>query len=184
MPDPTAVATAPIAASPELDKLLQQADEVLAVRLTAEIDTVRAMEPRADTKADSLLRLCLGLLAAGLALLGSGKLPGPAAVAGWVAAALLGIAVVLLTTALRPDLGAAGFGFVHWARLSRPEEVAAAVAEQATDGDTGYARQAQELTWRSRSVLAKFTRIRTAQTLLVTALAVAVTAAALSALGR
>jgi hypothetical protein len=183
MPDPTDVAAAPIPASPELNELLRQADDLLATLLAREIQTVRAVEPRADTKAGNLLSLCSALLIAGLALLGSGKLAGLAATVGWSAAALLGTAVVLLTTALRPNLSGGGFGFVHWARLSSTEEVVAAVAEQAA-AETGNSQQVRELTWLSRSLLGKFHRIRAAQTLLVAALAVAAVAAALSALGR
>ena len=184
MPDPAAIAVEPIPASPELDALLQQADILLVNRLTTEIQTVRAVEPRADTKAGNLLSLCSALLLAGLALLGSGKLPGPAATAGWIAVVLLGAAVVLLTTALRPNVSGGGFGFVHWAQLNSTEEVIAAIAEQAADTEIGTTRQVRELTWLSRSLLAKFHRIRTAQTLLVAALAAAAIAGALSALGR
>jgi amino acid transporter len=175
-----------IPASPQLEQLLDERDTILtgvAVRLGAELAAVRATEPRADTKAGQLQQLCSGLLLAGLALLSSGKLPGPAAVFGWAAAALLIAAVTLLSTATRPNLGGGRFGFVRWARLADDQDLIAEVAGE-TDLDADCTRQAQQLRWLSRSLYGKFCRIRTAQTLFVTALAAAAIAAALTAIGR
>lgn len=174
-----------IPASPQLDALLDERDSILiGVRLDAELAAVRAAEPRADTKAGNLQSLCSGLLLAGLALLSAGRLPGPAVVAGWVAAMLLGVAVALLSAAVRPNL-AGNFGFVRWARLGGDQELLDAVAgETSTDGGDCTARQARQLRWLSRSLYGKFARIRAAQSLLVTALAVAALAAALTATGR
>lgn len=170
-----------IPASPQLDALLDERDHILlGARLNAELAAVRAAEPRADTKAGNLQSLCSGLLLAGLALLSTGRLPGPAAAAGWAAAALLGLAVALLSAASRPNLGA-NFGFVRWARTPGEQELLDAVA---AESDTDCAARAGQLLWLSRSLHGKFTRIRTAQSLLVTALAVAAVAAALTALGR
>jgi hypothetical protein len=182
MPDSTET----IPASPQLEQLLDERDTILtgvADRLGAELAAVRATEPRADTKAGQLQQLCSGLLLAGLALLSSGRLPGPAAVAGWAAAGLLIAAVALLSTATRPNLGRGDFGFVRWARLADDQDLIADVAGD-TDPDVDCVRQARQLRWLSRSLYGKFCRIRTAQTLFVTALAAAALAAALTAIGR
>jgi hypothetical protein len=184
MHDPTKQLAEAIPASPQIDKLLAERDDILlGVRLDAETQAVRGAEPRVDTKAGNLLSLCSGLLVAGLALLGAGKLHGTAAVAGWAAAALLGAAVVLLSIALRPNLGG-NFGFVRWARLASDEQLLAIVADDPDCLGNDHLRQARQLRWLSQSLLAKFSRVRAAQTLLVFALAVAGLAAALAALGR
>ena len=186
MPDQPTNLTETIPATPRLDVLLDERDHILAgARLQAENAAVRAAEPRADTKAGNLQSLCSGLLLAGLALLSSGKLTGPAAAAGWAAAVLLGLAVALLTAAARPNLGG-GFGFVRWARMTDEQDLLDTVAEELAvdNGDGGLARQARQLRWLSRSLYSKFARIRTAQSLLVAALAVAAAAAALTAMGR
>lgn len=180
----TLIATIP--ASPELDALLDERDSILiAARLDAELASVRAAEPRADTKAGNLQSLCSGLLLAGLALLSSGKLTGPATTAGWIAAALLGVAVALLTAAARPNLGNSTFGFVRWARMANDQDLLDAVTDEpAADSIDELTQQARQLRWLSRSLHTKFSRIRTAQSLLVTALTVAAIAAALTAMGR
>jgi hypothetical protein len=185
MPDQQTDLIETIPASPELDALLDERDSILiAARLDAELAAVRAAEPRADTKAGQLQQLCSGLLLAGLALLSSGKLSGPAAAFGWAGAALLGAAVVLLTAAVRPNL-AGNFGFVRWARLRGDQELLDSVAgETSAEGGDCTARQARQLRWLSRSLYGKFSRIRAAQTLLVAALAVAALAAAITATGR
>jgi len=176
---------ATIPASPQLDALLDERDRILIdARLDAELAAVRAAEPRADTKAGNLQSLCSGLLLAGLALLSSGKLSGPAAAVGWPAAGLLGVAVVLSSAATRPNLGG-NFGFVRWARISSDQDLIAAVAgEPDADSIGGCTRRARQLRWLSRSLYGKFARIRTAQSLLVAALAVAALAAALTAMAR
>ncbi|WP_433732552.1 Pycsar system effector family protein (plasmid) [Actinoplanes sp. CA-051413] len=185
MPDQRTDLIEPIPASPQLDALFDERDSILAgARLDAELHSVRAAEPRADTKAGNLQSLCSGLLLAGLALLSTGRLPGPAGAAGWVAAVLLGVAVALLTAAARPNLGG-DFGFVRWARTASDQDLLDAVAnEPAADSSGELTRQAHQLRWLSRSLYGKFARIRTAQSLLVTALVLAALAAALTALGR
>jgi hypothetical protein len=175
----------PLRTDAPLEPLLDERDTILtgvSLRLGAELAAVRATEPRADTKAGQLQQLCSGLLLAGLALLSSGRLPGRAAVAGWAAAALLIAAVALLSTATRPHLGGR-FGFVRWARLADDQDLIAEVAGD-TDPDADCTRQAQQLRWLSRSLYGKFCRIRTAQSLFVSALAAAALAAALTAIGR
>jgi Family of unknown function (DUF5706) len=181
MPDRTET----IPASLQLEQPPGERDTLLtgvAGRLADELAAVRATEPRADTKAGQLQQLCSGLLLAGLALLSSGRLPGPAALCGWTAAGLLIAAVTLLSVATRPNLRG-HFGFVRWARLADDQDLIAALAGE-TDPDADRARQAQQLRWLSRSLYGKFCRIRTAQTLFVTALAAAAIAAALTATGR
>lgn len=184
MPDQQTDLIETIPASPQLDALLDERDNILAgARLQAETAAVRAAEPRADTKAGNLQSLCSGLLLAGLALLSSGKLTGPAAAAGWAAAALLGVAVALLSAAARPNLGG-DFGFVRWARTASDQDLLDTVADELAVDSGGLTRHARQLRWLSRSLYGKFARIRTAQSLLVSALVLAAVAAALTALGR
>ena len=184
MPDPQTDLIDTNPAAPPLQAPLDDRDDtLLSVRLEAETASVRTAEPRADTKAGNLQSLCSGLLLAGLALLSSGKLPGPAAAAGWFAAALLGIAVALLTAAARPNLGG-DFGFVRWARTASDQDLLDTVADELAVDSGGLTRHARQLRWLSRSLYGKFARIRTAQSLLVSALVLAAVAAALTALGR
>ena len=183
MPDPQTDLTETIPAAPPLQAPLDDRT-ALSVRLEAGTASVRAAEPRADTKAGNLQSLCSGLLLAGLALLSSGKLTGPATAVGWVAAALLGVAVALLTAAARPNLGG-DFGFVRWARTASDQDLLDTVTDElAVDNGGGLGPQARQLRWLSRSLYGKFARIRTAQSLLMTALVLAAVAAALTALGR
>jgi hypothetical protein len=182
MHDSQAGAVEAIPASPQLQQLLDESDDILlTVRLDTELQALRAAEPRVDTKAGNLQQLGSGLLIAGLALLGSGKLPGPAAAAGWAAAALLGGAVTLASLAIRPNLRGR-FGFVRWAAATSDQQLLDELAAEPASGDC--VRQAGQLRWLSQSLRRKFTRVRTAQTLLMTALAVAALAAALAATGR
>jgi hypothetical protein len=153
-----------------------------AVHLDAEIAAVRADQPRADTKAGSLLQLTTALFGAGLALILTGRLHIPADVRGGVVA-LLGVAmmlllaaIVLLTIALRPNLGSTfSFGFVRWARSSDQQILDAVTADDLGD----CTRKARQLRWLSTVLCAKFTRIRAAQTLLVLALVIAAAATAI-----
>lgn len=169
-------------APPQIERPLDKRDDILTTaRLDTELQALRAAEPRVDTKAGNLQQLCSGLLIAGLALLGSGKLPGPAAAAGWAAAGLLGAAVVMLSLAIRPNLRG-NFGFVRWAAATSDRQLLADLAAEPADSDC--VRQAGQLRFLSQSLLGKFSRVRTAQTLLMTALAVAALAAALAAMGR
>jgi hypothetical protein len=169
----------PLAASPALEELLEERDHILiGVRLNAETQLVRASEPRADTKAGNFLSLTSGLLVAGLALLGAGRLHGPGAVCGWTAVGLVGAVVLLLSAALRPNLGG-DFGFVRWSRARSDREVLDALAAGA-DSTGDCTEQARQLRWLSRSLYVKFARIRLAQTLLVAAFAPAAAAAALT----
>lgn len=178
MPEPTR------SRSVTIPPVYQPVDEHdLAVRLDAETATVRGIEARVDTKAGTLLALTSGLLVAGLALLGAGKLPGLAALVGWIAVALLGTAVVLLTAAVRPNLGGT-HGFVRWAFAAGGRDVLAALSVEQQSSSRTQLACAEQLHWLSRSVHRKFRRIRTAQSLLVAALAVAGLAAGLAALGR
>ena len=176
---------APLPSSLDLDDLVDEADAVvLTLRLDAETATLRMLEPRVDAKAGTLLSLSSGLLVAALALLGTGKLPTAAAVTVGAAGMLLGAAVVALTAALRPNVDG-GFGFVRWARIgSDTQLVAELVAAPVVNSLAGCTERAGQLRWLSASLLAKFARLRAAQSLLVAALAVGAVAAVLSAIGR
>ena len=176
---------APLPQSADLDGLVDETDAVvLTLRLDAETATLRMLEPRVDTTAGTLLSLSSGLLVAALALLGTGKLPAAAAVAVGIAALLLGAAVVALTAALRPNVGGS-FGFVRWARIGSDSQlVAELAAAPVVDSLAGCTERARQLRWLSASLLAKFSRLRAAQSLLIAALAVGAVAAVLSAIGR
>ncbi|WP_430787069.1 Pycsar system effector family protein [Actinoplanes sp. G11-F43] len=176
---------APLPHSADLDDLVDETDAVvLTLRLDAETATLRMLEPRVDTKAGTLLSLSSGLLVAALTLLGTGKLPAAAAATVGIAALLLGAAVLALTAALRPNVGAS-FGFVRWARIgSDTQLVAELAAAPVVDSLAGCTERAAQLRWLSASLLGKFSRLRTAQSLLVAALAVGMVAAVLSAIGR
>lgn len=155
-------------------------DVMVDVALADEIAGVRTLEPRADAKAGQLLSLTSGLLVAGTAALFSGKLTGLAVVGAGLAELLLLAAAILLTAAMRPALGG-DFGFPRWARTADAGEILTALASARTTGGTG---RAQQLLWLSKSLHRKFTRIRTAQTLTVAALAVAAITALLTVAGR
>jgi hypothetical protein len=176
---------APLPQSADLDELFDETDAVvLTSRLDAETATLRTLEPRVDAKAGTMLSLSSGLLVAALALLGTGKLPAAASAAVGLAALLLGAAVVALTAALRPNIGGS-FGFVRWARIgSDTQLVAELAAAPVVDSIAGCTERARQLRWLSASLLVKFSRLRTAQSMLVAALAVGMVAAVLSAIGR
>ena len=147
--------------------------------LTDELATVRALEPRADTKARDLLSLTSALPVAGMAAMFSGKLSAAAAVGAGLAATLLLTAAVLLTAATRPALGG-DFGFVRWAKASGDWAV---LDDLSADTDRRLARAGQ-LRWLSRSLRTRFARIRIAQTLIVAALFTGAIAAVLVLIGR
>ncbi|MFC4066760.1 Pycsar system effector family protein [Actinoplanes subglobosus] len=175
----------PALASPDAGPAADAVDRIrITALLDSEIATVRALEPRSDTKAGTFTGLAMGLFVAGLTLLAPNKLPLAATIVGCLAEALVGAAVLLLTGALRPNVGGL-FGFVRWAKTgSRQEIVAAVAAAPPVDSDASHAEKAGQLHWLSRSLLAKFERLRTAQTLIAAALAAAAIAAALTAMGR
>lgn len=162
-------------------------DEVdlrVSVGLDQEMTALRQIEPRADAKAAALLSLASALLVAALAVFGSGKLPAAAATAAAVGVGLLGLAVLLLTVALRPRLGG-DFGFPRWARAATNSEVLHVLATgPAVDSHAAQLEQARRLRLLSAALHAKFARMRTAQTLTALALAAGVVSAVLSATGR
>jgi hypothetical protein len=161
-----------------------QVDLRVSVGLDQEMAAVRQIEPRADAKAGALLSLSSALLVAALAVFGSGKLPAAAAAAAATGAGLLGLAVLLLTVALRPRLGG-DFGFPRWARAATDSEVLHVLATgPAVDSHAAQLEQARRLRVLSVGLYAKFARMRTAQTLTGLALAAGVVAAVLSAMGR
>jgi hypothetical protein len=151
-------------------------------RLDAETATVRGELLRVDAKANSLLAIAGVLLAGGLTVLGSGKLPAPAAVIGWVAVTVVGAAVVLLAAAIRPNLGG-DFGFVCWARMSGGRQVLDdLIGERSTVNP--LERMAGDLHWLSRALHGKYVAIRRSVTLLVAGLGIGAAAAAVSMWAR
>ncbi|MCX4665035.1 Pycsar system effector family protein [Streptomyces uncialis] len=122
---------------------------------------------RTDGKA-SLLLAFTGAALAGLASAADNGLPMPTKILGGAAALALGAAAVLLLLVVRPGLsGADRASFPYWARLDE-DEIRACMT-----GDTRAARV------RVLSVIAvrKFSRLRSAVDLLLTALALLALAA-------
>jgi hypothetical protein len=169
----------------DVAELLDEGDGILvSVRLDDELRTIRSIEPRADAKAGNLLNLASGLFVAGIALVGTGKLPLIALVVAAGALGLLGAAVVLLSRLHRAELGG-NFGFPRWALAVSDDEILRALAAGPTvDSADEHAEQARQLRWLSGALDRKFRRLNTAQTLIVAALAVGAVAALLSAIGR
>lgn len=162
----TAAAVPPAPAGGGAEQLLQ--------RLDGELATVRAELLRVDTKANSLLALAGVLLGGAVAVLGGSRtLPGPAAAVAWTAVALIAAAVVLLAGAVRPNLGG-DFGFVRWSRAGTAQQVLDGLADNHAEPLTSAAGQ---LRWLSCALLAKYTAVRRAVTLLTAGLGVAAVAA-------
>ncbi len=120
---------------------------------TQAIADVRAELGRVDGKAFGLLALAGTALSAGLAVVGTGQLHGPARAAGTVAGALVLASVAALADAIRPRLGGR-YGFMAWARAQSLDEVLSHFAAG------GIERQAHELRALSRSVRGKYRRIQ------------------------
>jgi hypothetical protein len=118
---------------------------------------------RADQKAGSLLSLALASLSAGLILGARGGLPLPVVVDLWGAVAVLIVAVVVLTLAIRPRLDGEN-GIAAWALGKFPE-----------DDDE------QALIWVSRVAIGKHHQIRYAITCIWIALSLASLAAVMTA---
>jgi hypothetical protein len=155
--------------------------EPIGKRLAAETATVRAELLRVDQKANSLLAIAGVLLAAGLAVLATGKLPVAATVAGWTATTAIGAAVVLLAVALCPALGGQ-FGFVRWAQTTSAHELLHVITNSDVSGDPALER-ATELRWLSAAVHRKYVQLRRSVTLILVGLAGGAVAAALTAWG-
>lgn len=164
-----------------MDSTLGHRDRpAIRARLEGELATVRAELVRADAKASTLLGLAGVLLGGGLAVLTGAGLPGPAAVAAWSGAAVLLLAaVVLLASAVRPNLSG-HFGFVRWAASAHPVDVVAELSDAAGP----LVEHAGQLRWLSRALHAKYARVRHAVHLLLCGLAGAAVAAALTAWTR
>jgi len=145
----------------------------LAARLTVQFRAVHAELGRVDAKAGTLLAAAGVALSVGLSVLGRVQLPTAAAVAGWSAAAAVGVAVGLLAGAVRPRL-AGNHGFVRLARLSREQLLAAADPDPVDPG---------QLIWLAQLAVGKYTRVRWAVDLLRIALVATGAAAVLAALG-
>ena len=167
---------------PAVDPLVDEADLILAgIALDEEIAAARAAEPRVDTKGGHLQSLAAGLALAGLALLAPGKLPPAATALAWLAVAVDGAALAVVTFALRPRLDG-GHGFPRWARTAPADMIT--VLQQRQGHDAGCADKTRRLHWLSRTLVAKFRRLIWAQNLIIAALAIAAAAAALAAMGR
>lgn len=143
------------------------------------IAEVQAQISRADTKASILTGLSLAALTGGTALTTKTGLHSLASAAAILTAVLTGAALVLLGTAIRPNLRG-NHGFVRWART--PIET---LRYELSDADT-YCKQLDQL--RNLRLLAqsaqrKYLRIRLAVDLLGAALAAAAITAALTGLG-
>lgn len=167
---------------PAVGPLVDEADLILAgIALDEQIAAARAAEPRVDTKGGHLQSLAAGLALAGLALLAPGKLPPAATALAWLAVAVDGTALAVVTFALRPRLDG-DHGFPLWARTAPADMIDA--LQQRHGADAGCTDKIRCLHWLSRTLVAKFRRLIWAQNLILAALAVAATAAALAAMGR
>ncbi|EEP73485.1 hypothetical protein MCAG_03812 [Micromonospora sp. ATCC 39149] len=122
-------------------------------QLTQAITDVRTELGRVDAKAFGLLALAGTALSAGLAVIASGQLHGPARATGTVAGVLVVASVAALADAIRPRL-AGRYGFMAWAQARS----AADVLTYFGAGD--HERQAYELRALSRSVRSKYRRIQ------------------------
>ena len=147
-------------------------------RLDAELTTVRAEQVRVDAKTSTLLSLAGVLLGGGLAVLGSAgrTMPVAAAVLAWTAAAAVGAAVVALAVAVRPNLRG-HFGFVRWCRTRDAQQLLDELTGEAAAADP-LTTAAGQLRWLSCALVAKYTAVRRAVTLLVAGLGGAAIAAA------
>ena len=151
--------------------------------VTDAIAEVQAQVGRADTKASILAGLSLAVLTGGTALITKVHLHGAALAAAVLTAALVGGALVLLGTAIRPCLRG-NYGFVHWAATPVDR-----LRDELTAADTPWERverqidQLHYLRLLSLSTQYKYRRIRTAVDLLGAALATAAITAILTGLG-
>lgn len=84
---------------------------------------------RADAKSGTLLAISGTGLTVGLAVMARTDLPRPAAVCGWLALTLIGVAAVLLALAIRPDLRG-NHGIVRYAAARNRAEVLAALTAE------------------------------------------------------
>lgn len=137
-------------------------------RLDQALTHVRTELGRADAKAFGLLALAGTALSAGLAVLGTGRLTGAAAVTGWTAVALLIAGVFALADAVRPRL-AGGYGFMTWANPG--EDLAALLDDDAC--------RVAELRALSAAARAKYRRVQVGMGLLGAGLAAAIVTAIL-----
>lgn len=142
------------------------------LRVDAMITAVRAEMTRVDSKAAMLLALAATGLSGGLAVLGSGRLVGGAAAAGWAAVAAVTGGLVALASSVWPRL-TGGYGFMVWA---------VATNEGILHGLTtaGAHHKLHELRSLSHAVRTKYRRIQTGMALLGLALVPAILAAALA----
>ncbi|WDZ87174.1 Pycsar system effector family protein [Micromonospora cathayae] len=138
-------------------------------RMDQALTHIRTELGRVDGKAFGLLGLASAGLTAGLAVVGTGRLTGPAAATGWTAVVLLVAGVVALGDAVRPRL-AGRYGFMEWAD-SEPGTLPDLVADD-THRDT-------ELRGQARGARTKYRRIQLGMVFLASALLAAIVTAIL-----
>jgi hypothetical protein len=144
---------------------------------TGPISEVQAQIARVDTKASILFGLSLAALTGGTALGVTAHLHGVAVVSAGFCACLIGAALTLLGSAVRPALGG-NYGFVRWANAAN----VVALRQDLSGTDCVDARVWQ--LWRlAQSVQRKYRRVRLAVDLLGVALAGAFLTAILAGLG-
>lgn len=152
--------------------------------LTAEVVAVRAELARVDSKASALLAWAGTAFAILVAAIGVAGLPPLASGVVTVGTLLLGVAVAILLTVIRPSLPRAGYGtgFVRHAGASDSEELLIALTSNPTT------RLADEVIRLSTVARAKYVRLRMAVNVLLVALpllaALPVLAAVLKVGGR
>jgi hypothetical protein len=128
---------------------------------------------RADTKAQSLLGLVVGVLAGTVGLTRTGVSPA-ALVLLCLAALPTAAAVVFLLWVIRPHLGGAHAGFTRWAHFVGESEALLADLDRPTQQTAGHA--AHELAVLSHLAVTKYERITRAVYLLLLGLALALLA--------
>lgn len=128
---------------------------------------------RADTKAQGLLALVVGVLAGVVGMTRTG-VAAPALVLLCLAAIPTAAAVVFLLHVIRPNLGGAYAGFLRWAHFVGEAEALLADLERHEKHTAGHA--AAELAFLSRLAVTKYERITYAIYLLLLGLALALPA--------
>jgi pycsar effector protein len=128
---------------------------------------VRGELARVDSKAGTLLALAGTALSVVLAVLARTALPPAAAVAGWVTAGLIAAAVIVLASAIRPNLNG-DHGFVHYAQIT-PQQLGDEFAM--LDDRQRTAVLVDMLGQLSRAAYVKYRRVQVAVDLLLAGLA-------------
>ncbi|MEV0089125.1 Pycsar system effector family protein [Saccharopolyspora sp. NPDC050642] len=144
-----------------------------AEHIAAGRQDVQAQLQRADTKAQALLGLTVGVLAGVAGLTRTGVSPA-ALVLLCLAAIPTATAVGFLLWVIRPYLGGAHAGFVRWAHFVGETEALLADLDRPEEQTTGHA--AHELAVLSRLAVTKYERIAWSVYLLLIGLGLALPA--------